>query len=291
MRLRARDFNRRITRQIFRYHLCPRCALWFLDPIPADLGRYYPDEYHAFPAVETLRAAAQTVEGYKLEAILPLVGSGRMLEIGPGNGGFALLAQDAGFKVDTIEMDARCCQFLREQIGAYAVQSDDPTAALREMEQKYDVIALWHVIEHLPDGWELLRRATERLQPGGIIALAAPNPDSFSFRVLRARWPHLDAPRHLQLLPIAFLEARARELGLETVMVTTSDGGALGWNDFAWRQALTNLAPTPLFRGRGVLLKILDLAARVLSRLWRGAERGGLRGSTYTLVFQKRNPE
>jgi len=43
----------------------------------------------------------------------------------------------------------------------------------------YDVITLWHVIEHLPNPWEILDAVYASLKPGGVLALASPNSDTF----------------------------------------------------------------------------------------------------------------
>ena len=41
----AKDYNKKISDDIFNYYRCSRSGLIFLDPLPADLGRYYPASY------------------------------------------------------------------------------------------------------------------------------------------------------------------------------------------------------------------------------------------------------
>jgi len=47
--LRAKDYNRRISEEMFLYHKCPSCELIYLVNVPEDLGKYYPADYYAIP--------------------------------------------------------------------------------------------------------------------------------------------------------------------------------------------------------------------------------------------------
>ena len=94
-------------------------------------------------------------------------------------------------------MNGACVDFLNSVVGVEAIQSSDPAATMSAMEKKFDVIVLWHSLEHLPDPWFVLQSAAKRLAPGGILLIAIPNIESYDFSVLRAAWVHLDAPRHL----------------------------------------------------------------------------------------------
>jgi len=156
----------------------------------------------------------------------------------------------------------------------------DIDAALRATEP-CDVIALWHVIEHLPDPWASLRLLAERLNPGGVLVIAAPNPLAFQFGLMGRYWTHLDAPRHLHLIPAATLSAHAHGLGLATVLSTTRDAGSLGWNNFGWGWTFANVSRNwflnRAFRRLGSLVGKLFLP-------WDAAEG---RGSAYTLVLKK----
>src|SRR3990172_3397793 len=202
--LQTRDYNRRLSAETFCYHRCSACELIFLSPVPADLGVYYPDEYYEVPSSRTELTFRAEVERWKLDLVQRFVRRGRLLEIGPAYGLFAYLAKQAGFEVETIERDARCCRFLEEVAEVKAINSGDVCSVLQTIEP-CTVITLWQVIEHLPDPWEVLVAASEQLVPGGILVVATPNPDAFQFKILRRFWAHVDAPRHLELIPVSLL--------------------------------------------------------------------------------------
>jgi 2-polyprenyl-3-methyl-5-hydroxy-6-metoxy-1,4-benzoquinol methylase len=277
---RAKDFNRRLSSEVFDYYRCPACHLIFLSPIPANLGSYYPQDYYTLPqTTQRLDRIAEALR-YQIELVRRFVPTGRLLEIGPAYGAFAHLAKKAGFDVEAIEMDQRCCAYLSEVVGVRAINSDDPAGVLPTLEQK-DVIALWHVVEHLPDPWTVLERAAERLRPGGILLVAAPNPDASQFRLLRSHWPHLDAPRHVELIPARLLIRRLASAGLEAVLVTTNDQGGRGWNVFGWQKSLVNLSNNR--RMQWLMWRVGWVFGKAVGVL----ESGEMKGSTYTMILRK----
>lgn len=277
---RSRDYNRSITRETFDHYRCPKCGLIFISPIPQNLGDYYPDQYYYIPETVDFLEANSAPEQYKIEIIQRYVKQGRLLEIGPSMGCFTYLAKRAGFEAEAIEMDARCSAFLNDVAGIPTVNSSDTCAALKTL-KPFDVIALWHVIEHLPDPWETLEAISQRLNPGGILVLAAPNPDAFQFHILGRYWPHVDAPRHVMLIPSQVLVEKMAALGMKVELVTTTDEGGLGWNVFGWEFFFGNLSKRP--RIKRVLRKLGRMAASILAPI----EKMEGKGSAYTMVFRK----
>jgi SAM-dependent methyltransferase len=279
--LRTTDLNRGASEVEFRFERCPDCGLASLANVPADLGRYYDAGYHEVPASAADLELGAAHDAYKIDLVRRFAQRGRLVEIGPGWGAFCLLAKRAGFEVEAIEREPKCCEFLAGRLGVRAIRSDDPAAALAQAAGA-DVIALWHVFEHLPDPWAVLDAAARRLAPRGVLLIATPNPQSFQLGLFGRYWTHVDAPRHLHLIPSGLLRRRAASLGLEAELVTTTDPGSLGWNDFGWRFSLANLSSA------AALKRPLRLAGRMLGKL--GAlidNREGL-GSAYTAVFRKR---
>ena len=280
LHFRVGDLNRRITDDIFDYYRCVSCGIIFLDPVPLNLGRYYPSDYYQVPTSLQKLALAAEPEQYKIDFVRRFTSGGSLLEIGPAYGSFCYLAKQAGFKVDAIEMDAGCCRFMNEVVGINAIHSIDTEAALRSA-GPYDVIALWHVVEHLSNPWEAMKLFAQRLNPGGLLVMAAPNPDAFQFRVFGRFWTHLDAPRHLELIPSATLSEHARQLGLKPLLITTTDEGSLGWNAFGWEMSLHNLS------GSRFVKRGLRLIGNIVSRIVAPIEHAERRGSAYTAVFRK----
>jgi len=273
------DRNRAVSDARFIYYRCPGCGSHFLAEVPADLGRYYPADYYALPSAEELDDLAQR-ELHKIELLRRWVAPGRLVEIGAGFGVFARAARNAGFDVTAIEMDRRSVEYLDAVVGVHAIESSRPEGVLATLPPSRAIV-LWHSIEHLPRPWDVLERAAANLEPGGILIVAAPNPQALQFRLLGARWAHVDAPRHLFLIPVGALARRSAELGLTPAFTTTADPAGRHWNRFGWEHAMRR---DPGRRPSTASTRALSL---LLTQALRPIETRGLSGTAYTAVFVK----
>jgi SAM-dependent methyltransferase len=277
---RVADLNRKIGDTRFSYAQCTTCGVMYLVNVPTNLAPFYPPEYYVVPeSVEQLATWAES-EQYKIDLVRRFRSSGHLVEIGPASGGFSYLAREAGFDVTAIEMDRSSCEFLSTKLGISVVLTADETAALASL-RPADVIAMWHVIEHLVDPWSMLEVAARQLSPGGILVLATPNPNSMQFAMLGKLWAHVDAPRHLWLIPRAVLARRARDLGLSMPLLTTRDVGSIGWNRFGWEHSIANRFATPAPR------RLAAKVGRLLAAATYPLESREGWGAAYTVVFQK----
>jgi 2-polyprenyl-3-methyl-5-hydroxy-6-metoxy-1,4-benzoquinol methylase len=285
LHVRAKDYNLRVDETVFSYYRCtnPTCGVVFLYPIPANLGAYYPPEYDNYAklnTIEDLLAFFAYQETVKITQLQTYKQGGRMLEIGPGYGGFAYRAKQIGFDVEVIEMSADACRFMQETLGISAEVSDDPVASLEHAGQ-YDVIALWHVIEHVPDPWTLLEQLPSHLLPGGIIMIAAPNPQAIHFRLFGKYWRALEAPRHLNLIPAHVIRDRLAAHGLEAVMFDSQDALAQLYDYTAWHYTFTRYLPN------GVLKRVGRIVSGLTRILVKPFEQQQFGRSIYTLIFRR----
>lgn len=196
-----------------------------MAPIPAPdvLRSSYAGGYQKIPAnLAELRSIAAR-ETYRMKPILKFKTGGKLLEIGPWMGIFSCNAKDAGFDVTAIDIDQDCIHFLNNTVGIRAVQSSNPAETLSKMNDKFDVIAIWHALEHLPTPWLVVQNAAERLAPGGVLLIAIPNIESYEFSIMKERWRHLDTPRHLYFYPAESLVDLCRLNGLKELELETMD--------------------------------------------------------------------
>lgn len=126
---------------------------------------------------------------------LPACG-GRLLDVGCGNGGFLMLARQAGWQVEGLDFDAGAVQAARSR-GLEVHHGG--VEILEERSACYDVITLCHVIEHVHDPVATLRRLHALLKPGGMLWLDTPNLSSLGASRFGPHWRDLDPPRHLVL--------------------------------------------------------------------------------------------
>jgi 2-polyprenyl-3-methyl-5-hydroxy-6-metoxy-1,4-benzoquinol methylase len=279
----AHDRNRETTDACFIYNRCNECDSVFLTNVPSDLSPYYGGSYYGLDPDGRADWEGDDfrlgVEDYRVELLRRHVQPGRLIEIGAGTGGFSAAALRSGFDVSAIEMDERCCRYLSEQLRVHAICSSQPMDAVASLPAAR-VVAMWHVLEHLPDPRQVLAAAVDRLEPGGILALGVPNPHSLQFRLLRSRWAHLDAPRHLVLIPPSTLIRQAGELGLSCVELTANDPFGIHCNIHGWTYALNRrpaVGPAAPHSPAGL----------ALARFIRPVEHRGLRGSAALMLLRR----
>lgn len=189
----------------FELFSCEDCGFTFTQDVPveAEMGRYYetPDYIsHSDTKKGAMNALYHQVRKYMLGRKARLVvkeshrKSGRLLDIGTGTGYFASTMEQRGWKVEAIEKNARARMFAKEHFGL-EVKADE---ALQEFESGcFDVITLWHVMEHLEHldaTWERLR---ELLSDRGVLIVAVPNCSSYDAGKYGEYWAAYDVPRHL----------------------------------------------------------------------------------------------
>ena len=150
---------------------------------------------------------------------------GDMLDFGFGAGQLVMRLRDMGWNVAGVEFDHKVLTMARENLGV-----DVRSSVLSFPENRFDVITLSHVIEHVPDPVSTLQQCASRLKPGGRLVIATPNTNGLGHKHFRKDWRPLDPPRHLILFSPQSLAQCAKRAGLEVETVRTSARSAC----FSW---------------------------------------------------------
>jgi SAM-dependent methyltransferase len=187
---------------------CARCGRRMLDPIPSDeiLAASYDALYYGegeskfIGPIEAFvdyfrgaraREAERLIAGTARPAGEPV----RVLDIGCGSGQFLARLIARGYEGHGTEYSAttgrRAATVPGLQLHLGGLRSDTFPAG------HFDLISIWHVLEHLRDPDEALRFCRTWLRPGGSLLVAVPNVGSWQGGLFRGRWFHLDPPRHL----------------------------------------------------------------------------------------------
>jgi 2-polyprenyl-3-methyl-5-hydroxy-6-metoxy-1,4-benzoquinol methylase len=286
--IQGTDLNHQITPCVFDYYLCKKCKLIFIDPIPHNLSIYYETEYPPYTIPNTLddlKISADFVS-WRINFVQQYVKSGKILEVGPSYGAFAYAATRSGFLVDAIEMDSKCCEYINNNIpNAKAIHTSNVVEGISLLDEKYDAVVFWHNLEHLANPWATLEKASEHLTLGGIIIISTPNPDSLQFKIFKKYWVHLDAPRHLTLIPKNVLSEFLTKKGMQLQLITTTDPDGIALNNMGWIVSFAHiLEPYKDSLFKKILYKLLTI---LISKLVRPIERSGSLGAAYTVVFKK----
>lgn len=116
---------------------------------------------------------------------------GSILDVGAGTGDFLLQARAEGWKAFGVEPSQRA----RERALSKGLPLKEEIDT--DLQEKYDVITMWHVLEHVPDYHAEIEKLKKLLKPGGLLVIAVPNFLSYDALQYKAFWAGYDVPRHL----------------------------------------------------------------------------------------------
>jgi 2-polyprenyl-3-methyl-5-hydroxy-6-metoxy-1,4-benzoquinol methylase len=227
------DFNiTGATAKGYRVVECQACRLRYLSPQPTpdELAAFYQVDYPAYagssqadstvtPEQASLSRRFTQIATARIDLMqrfVPGPWNGlRVLDVGYGNGAF-LLGLLRQHPVEAWGLDIG--DHVREQLLHL-----DPRPRLmvgdlhraRMPERYFDMITLWHVLEHDGNPVEALRRAGEMLRPGGVLLAEVPNSTGLIARLCGCNWIGWDLPRHLVHFSPRTLRAVAERAGLE----------------------------------------------------------------------------
>jgi SAM-dependent methyltransferase len=121
--------------------------------------------------------------------------TGKLIDIGAGTGHFAAAMQQRGWQVVAVEKNESARMIARDKFGL----DIRPPESLDECahQSSYDVVTLWHVMEHLEDLNKAWTQAYDLLTPNGLLVVAVPNAASYDAARLKHYWAAYDVPRHL----------------------------------------------------------------------------------------------
>ncbi len=171
----------------------------FPKPNENELSKYYDsDDYisHTDSKRTVFEKMYHLVKSYSLNKKVKLIsklnkGEGQLLDIGAGTGDFLAVAQKKGWNVTGVEPN-EYAKKLAEQKGVLLEQE---TQKLKS--KTFDIITMWHVLEHVPDLQDQIKELRRLLKPGGYIIIAVPNFKSYDASYYKSFWAAYDVPRHL----------------------------------------------------------------------------------------------
>lgn len=200
--LTCKDYT--VSQENFNIVSCNACGFKFTNPRPDDavLGDYYKaEEYisHTNTKKGLVNKLYHLVRSRTLKKKLDLVKSyvprGTILDYGCGTGMFLETCKNAGWETFGMEPDDEARKIAsRSNLNLF---SDKGRINTYITDKQFDVITLWHVLEHVTDMEETLSFFKRRLTKNGILIIAVPNHVSFDAKHYKEHWAAFDVPRHL----------------------------------------------------------------------------------------------
>jgi 2-polyprenyl-3-methyl-5-hydroxy-6-metoxy-1,4-benzoquinol methylase len=183
---------------------CQQCGLYYVDlSFSREFLREHPEEQTEVAVSYRTLVARRMCEDPELDALEDSVRKvyfrdrlrllekfcdqgGRLLDVGCGRGVFLELARNAGFEPFGVELAAADAEAARRKVGTAVVATDFEQIGTANPD--FDVITLFHVIEHFRSPSRAMAIVSSLLKPGGLVIIETPRIDTLWFRLLGRRW-------------------------------------------------------------------------------------------------------
>lgn len=175
---------------------CVVCALVFINPRPdkSEISNYYPADY--FRCYAETRLETEAIQRRKAKIVGQISKAATILDIGCGRGEFLAEMQERGWEAYGVELSFIAASYAKEKLGLKNIYNAD-LLAVSLPENFFDVITLWHALEHLADPLATLQKIHSLLKDDGALIINCPNFNSGLRKVFQQKWYQLDLPRHL----------------------------------------------------------------------------------------------
>lgn len=189
-----------VSKEVFDLHHNPEFDMLITFPKPSleKLPSYYEsDDYisHTDGKRSLFEKMYHFIKGISLKNKLKLINSqgvkGKLLDIGAGTGDFLAVAKSDGWQTVGIEPSAKAKEIAIKK----GVNFAQDLASLES--NSFDIITMWHVLEHVPNLEEYISELKRLIKPSGTIIIAVPNFKSYDAKYYGEFWAAFDVPRHL----------------------------------------------------------------------------------------------
>jgi|GEM_PF-1455109 len=190
---------------------CNVCQMQYLNPRPKleNIGLYYPPSFVSYQfeiqpnksvdfKTRVLSNITRNAALNKVNAIKKLINKpeARVLDIGCGKGSFlTALNQTKGMQGVGLDFDLPSIDYCKNVLNLEMI--DGATEALEQYNGKFDVITMWHFLEHSHDPSIILRHCRRLLAEDGVLVIEVPNTKSLESRLFKKKSYLFDVPRHL----------------------------------------------------------------------------------------------
>ena len=192
-----------LTREPFKILECKECGLLYTTPRPNkdEIGRYYnSEEYYSHQENKEgfIPKVYEKVKSVNLKNKYGIATEGKekgkALDIGCGVGDFLHTMEQHGWDCTGVEPSEDAKVIAKKRIKGQLLSSEEQENL---PDSSFDIITMWHVLEHVDDIRWQIQQLHRLCKPGGRIIIALPNYKSYDGQYYKAEWAAYDVPRHL----------------------------------------------------------------------------------------------
>lgn len=218
--LDGKDHN--VSGDLFTITECMGCGFRFTNPRPKEkhIYKYYQSKnYISHSAtkkglINKVYHIVRFYQFYKKKYFIQKSSNkkkGKILDIGCGTGDFLKYMCSSGWQVEGVETDKGAKRIAEKKLGKKIEEKLDLVGG----ENKYDVVSMWHVLEHVYNVKDYLRKVNKLLKNGGVLVIGVPNCSSYDAKKYKGNWVAYDLPIHLSHFRKKNIEELAKKTSYE----------------------------------------------------------------------------
>ena len=192
-----------LTNEEFEIIECKNCKLLFThpEPSPSEIGKYYKSEDYLshnenkkglIPLIYNI-IKKRNIK-YKLKTATKRAKGIRLLDYGCGVGDFLLYAQKSGLEVCGCDINEDARRIASNKLNTTILTPEEVSTLPHS---SFDIITMWHSLEHVSNTRDLIETLHDLLSPEGQLIIAVPNFKSYDAEYYKDKWAAYDVPRHL----------------------------------------------------------------------------------------------
>ncbi len=200
--------------------LCPNCGLIYVSEMQKDedLIKHYSDQYFE-PYLKTQSIHLNKRFKKRINEIKQYSFPGTLLDVGCGAGFFLKLASENGYTAKGVELSPYAARYAKEKLGLHVFQGELANAGFAK--ESFDIITLWHVLEHVHDPKKFLGQVNNLLKKNGMLALEVPNIGSLSAHIAGKNWELMAPKEHFYYFNKFTIKQYLKELGFVVISTQT----------------------------------------------------------------------
>lgn len=200
LHLKLKDYF--LSQEEFEIHECDECKLLFTTPRPdaTAIGKYYKSEdylshnEHKKGLVPWIYNRVKKVNIRNKYKVCDVHAQAHLLDFGCGVGDFLHYTQQKGCDVTGCDLSEDARKIASEKLGKTIVTPEEIFALPH---YTFDIITMWHVLEHIDDLQNQVEQLHRLLKDNGRLVIAVPNYKSYDAEYYKDKWAAYDVPRHL----------------------------------------------------------------------------------------------
>lgn len=198
----------------YKFFKCKFCGLIFIDPEPSKailrkIYSYKEKQVHPNPIISTfynkieifkwiVRGMTKINVHLRVKAVESASTDGRILDVGCGPGDFLYSLRRRGFELYGNELSEKAAKVARVKLKKTGARICNAELTKCGYESNFfDVVTLWHVLEHIPNADETVQEIARILKPGGALIIELPHGNSLTMTLFKQYWTLLLIPEHL----------------------------------------------------------------------------------------------